>query len=98
MQRMMSVRLSEEDYKFIERLTKEEKEEKSRILREIIALGRLMLAIEEYKKGNASLSKAAKIAGISLSKFMDILTEFEIKNEITYEEYLQGLENLRKIW
>ncbi|MBI5416796.1 UPF0175 family protein [Candidatus Poribacteria bacterium] len=70
----------------------------SRCSNVIIDLGRTALALEKYKKGEASLEKAAKIAGVSISKMMDLLKEFNIEINLEYEDYLTGLKNLRKIW
>ena len=60
--------------------------------------GKLMHAIEMYKKGKASIGKAAEIAGVSISEIMDILTEFGVKSNLEVEDYLEGLKNLRKHW
>ena len=51
-----------------------------------------------YKKGKASIGKAAELAGISISELIDILAEYGIKSRIGYDDYLKGLENLRKAW
>ena len=32
------------------------------------------------------------------SEFMDMLSGFGIKSRVSYEDYLEGVENLRKIW
>jgi predicted HTH domain antitoxin len=61
-------------------------------------LGGVMLAIRRYEEGKYSLGKAAEIAGVSLSEFMDMLSEFGIKSRISYEDYLKGFENLREVW
>lgn len=97
MQKTLSVRMDEEDYKFLKKLAKENKEDVSKAIREVVDLGRLMLAIEKYKKEKISIGKAAETAGISISEMMDVLTDFGIKSNITKEDYLEGLENLREI-
>ena len=98
MQKLMTVRVDENEYKLIEELTKIEKEEKSRVVREMLALGRLMFSIQKYQKGKFSLGKSAKISGISISEFMDVLSKFGIESRITYSDYLEGLQNLKKVW
>ena len=60
--------------------------------------GRIVHSIKLYKNGDASLGKAAEIAGVSVSKMMDILAEFGVKSGVTYEDYAEGLKNLRKVW
>ena len=68
----LSIRIDDDDYKFLSVLAKEEKEDVSKTVRELVDLGRVMLAIEKYKKSEASIEKAAKIAGVSISKMMEI--------------------------
>ena len=57
----MSVRIDKKDYDFVKWLATEEKEGISKAVRELLELGRVHLAIEEYKKGTASLGKASKL-------------------------------------
>jgi len=60
--------------------------------------GKIKSAIERYRKGEVSLKKAAKTAGVSLSKMMDILKEYGVEANIDYEDYLKSLQSLREIW
>ena len=60
--------------------------------------GRILLAVERYKNGEASLGKAAELAGLPLGQMMTILTEFGVESRIEKEDYLQGLHNLAKVW
>ena len=94
----LSIRIDEDDYKFLSSLAKEEKEDVSKTIRELVDLGRVMLAIEKYKKSEASIEKAARIAGVSVSKIMDIFKEHGVEANIEYEDYLKGLKTLRKAW
>ncbi len=55
-------------------------------------------SLERYKNGAASLGKAAEIAGVPVGQMMTILTEFGVESRIEKEDYLQGLQNLAKIW
>jgi predicted HTH domain antitoxin len=61
-------------------------------------LGRMMLALRRYEEGKFSSGKAAEIAGMSLSEFMDLLSEFGIKGRITYEDYLEAFEHVKEVW
>jgi predicted HTH domain antitoxin len=67
-------------------------------VREEVDLGRVMLAIEKYRKSEASLEKTAKIAGVSISKMIDILRDHGVESNLEYEDYLKGLKSLRKVW
>lgn len=57
-----------------------------------------LFAVEQYKKGEASLGRAAELAGIPLGQMMTVLTEFGVESRIEQEDYLQGLAALRKAW
>ena len=97
-QKSLSVRMDEEDYQFLNRLAKEEKEGVSKALRKVMSLGRVMLAVKKYKKSEVSLGKATEIAGVSISDMIEILADYGIESKLDFEDYRQGLENLRKIW
>lgn len=94
----LSIRMNDEDYRFLSVLAKEEKEDVSKKVRELVDLGRVMLAIEKYKRSEASIERAAKIAGVSISKMMDIFKEHGVEANLEYEDYLKGMKSLRKIW
>ena len=98
MGKTMSIRMDEENYKFLNRLAKDEHADVSRAVREVVHLGRLMLAIERYKKGTASLGRAADIAGVPLGEMIALLAEYGVKSNLQKEDYLEGLANLAKAW
>ena len=94
----LSIRVDDNDYKFLSHLAKEEKEDVSKAVRELVDLGRVMLAIEKYKKSEASVEKAAKIAGVSISKMMDIFRDYGVEANLEHEDYLASLKSMRKVW
>lgn len=94
----LSIRIDDDDYKFLTHFAKEEKEDLSKTVRELVDLGRVMLAIEKYKKSEASLEKAAKIAGVSISKIMDIFKEYGIEANLEHDDYMASLKSIRKFW
>ena len=94
----VSIRMDDEDYCFLSVFAKEEREDVSKKVRELVDLGRIMLAIERYKKSEASIERAARIAGVSVSKMMEILHEHSVVMNLDHEDYLRGLDSLRKIW
>lgn len=94
----LSIRIDDEDYRFLSSLAEEEKENVSDTVRELVDMGRIMLAIERYKKSEASIEKASKIAGVSLSRMMDLLVDYGVETNMEYEDYLTGLRNIRRIW
>ena len=48
----LSIRIDDEDYRFLSSLAEEEKEKVSDTVRELVDMGRIMLAIERYKKSD----------------------------------------------
>ncbi len=98
MAKTVSIRMDEENYAFLHKLAKEEKEDLSKAVREVVYKGRVMLAIEKYKTGQASLGRAAELAGVSLGQMITLLAEYGVPSNLETEDYLEGLENLRKTW
>ncbi|MCX5895210.1 MAG: UPF0175 family protein [Proteobacteria bacterium] len=94
----LSIRVNDKDYRFLAELAEEEREDVSKKVRELVDLGRVMLAIEKYKKSEASIERAARIAGVSISKILDIFKEHGVEVNLEHEDYLQGLTSLQKVW
>jgi predicted HTH domain antitoxin len=94
----MTIRMDRENYEFLSGISKEERTDLSKAVRDLVTRGRILLAVERYKKGEASLGKAAELAGLPVGQMMTILTEFGVEGRIEKEEYLQGIENLAKVW
>jgi predicted HTH domain antitoxin len=78
----LSIRMDDDDYRFLSVLAQEEKEDVSK----------------KDKRSEASMEKAAKIAGVSIAKMMDILKEHGVEANLEYEDYLKGLKSLEKMW
>ncbi len=98
MTKTMSIRMDRENFEFLSELTKEQRSDLSKAVRDMVTRGRILLAVERYKKGEASLGRAAELAGVRVGQMMTILTEFGVENRIENEDYLQGLAALRKAW
>ena len=98
MTKTMSVRMDRDNYDFLSRVTKEEKSDLSKAVREMVARGRILFAVERYKKGEASLGKAAELVGVPLGQMMTILAEFGVETRMETNDYLEGLQNLKKVW
>lgn len=94
----LSIRINDKEYRFLSALAEEEREDVSKKVRELVDLGRVMLAIEKYKKSEASIEKAARIAGVSISMLLEIFKEHGVEANLEYEDYLKGLKSLGKIW
>jgi predicted HTH domain antitoxin len=98
MSKTMSVRMDRENYDFLREITKEEGSDLSKAVRDLVTRGRILLAVERYKKGEASLGRAAELAGVPFGQMMTILEEFGVESSIEKEDYLRGLKNLQKAW
>ena len=98
MTKTMSIRMDRENFEFLNELTKEQRSDLSKAVRDMVTRGRVLLAMERYKKGEASLGRAAELAGVPVGQMMTLLTEFGVQSRIEDEDYLQGLEAIRKAW
>lgn len=98
MTRTMSIRMDPGNYEFLAAITKEEDTDLSKTVRDLVTRGRILLAVERYKKGEASLGKAAQIAGVPLGQMMTLLAELGVRSTVDRGDYLQSLENLSEVW
>lgn len=98
MTKTMSIRMDRENFEFLNELTREQKSDLSKAVRDMVTRGRILFAMERYKKGEASLGRAAELAGIPVGQMMTLLTEFGVQSRIEDEDYLQGLAAIRKAW
>ncbi len=98
MTKTLSIRMDRYNYEFLSKFTKEERSDLSKTIRELVSRGRVMLAIEKYRSGEASLGRAAELAGLPVGRMMTVLTDFGVESRLEKEDYLQALENLRKSW
>ena len=83
MTKTMSIRMDRENFEFLIELTK------SKTVRDMVTRDRILLAVERYKKGEASLGRAAELAGVPVGQMMTILTEFGVESRIEDGDCLQ---------
>src|SRR5271166_2832545 len=98
MTKTMSIRMDRENLEFLNEFTREQKSDLSKAVRDMVTRGRILLAVERYKKGEASLGRAAELAGVPVGQMMTILTEFGVESRLEKEDYLQGLKDVQKVW
>jgi predicted HTH domain antitoxin len=94
----MSIRMDRENYEFLTGMTREQRSDLSKSVRDLVTRGRLLLAVEKYKKGEASLGRAAEVAGVPVGQMMTLLEEFGVRSRIEQEDYRQSLAHLAKVW
>ena len=98
MQKTLTLRIEKDDYDFVKKLAKDRNEDVSKVVRQLVDFGRIMLAIEQYKQKKVSFGTAANLAGISIGEFMELLSELNVKSNLTYGDYVQGFKNLKEVW
>ena len=98
MGKVLSVRINKNLEEIIKRYSEEKKKEQSDIIRDLINNGSLYLAIKGYAKGKYSIGKAAYLANLPLSEFMDLIMDLGIKSKINKEDLLEGYENLKEFF
>jgi len=96
MGKVISVRIDKNLEKIIQKFSTEYKADQSDIIRDLINSGSIYLAIKGYAKGKYSIGKAANLANLPLSEFIDLIMELGIKSKISLEEMLEGYEKLKK--
>jgi predicted HTH domain antitoxin len=94
----MSIRMDPENYEFLTGLIREERSDLSKAVRDLVTRGRVLLAVEKYKKGEASLGRAAEVAGMPVGRMMTVLTEFGVRSRVEEADYRQSLAHLAKVW
>ncbi len=94
----MSIRMDRENYEFLCAISREERGDLSKAVGDLVTRGRILLAVEKYRKGEAALGKAVEVAGLPLRQMMTLLGEFGVRSRIGLEDYRQSLANLTRIW
>ncbi len=70
---------------------------RSEIVRELVESGKKSKAVELYKKKKVSLGLGARLAGVTLSEFIDLLKEHNAYLNIEKEDVEQALKTARKV-
>lgn len=73
------------------------KEERSKVVRELVNAGKKHKAVELYKLKKVSLGLGAKLAGVPLSEFIDLLKEHNVYLNMEKEDIEQAIRTARKI-
>ena len=91
---IISIRLDKvEEFDFLSKLMKENRSE---LLRELVEKGRTMKALELYQTKKISLGLAAKVAGVPLSEFIDVLETYKIEFNIELEDAQAAMKYAQK--
>ena len=83
-----------------DKIAKEKLEDRSTVMRELLALGlkQYMIkdAINQYTEGKVSMEKAAELADVSIWRFLDILKEKKIPIRYDLEDIKKEIEGIFK--
>src|ERR1700722_9511522 len=82
MTKTMSIRMDRDNYDFLNEFSKEERSDLSKTVRDLVSRGRVLLAVERYRNGEASLGKAAEIAGVPAGQMITILAGFGVESRV----------------
>lgn len=94
---VMSLRLSDQEFKRLKAVAVEETKEKSSVARELLMDGLKYKMLLACKEGKVSLATLSRTLGMSLSEAVDFLAAFGLQAPLSYDDYLKGLETARKV-
>jgi hypothetical protein len=63
MSKTMSIRMDRDNYEFLSEITKEERSDLSKAVRDVVTPGRILLAVERYKKGKHHWARLPSLPG-----------------------------------
>jgi len=74
------------------------KEKRSEVVRELVESGKKHKAVELYKNKKVSLGLGAKLAGVTLSEFIDLLKEHNAYLNLEKEDIEKAIRTSRKLF
>lgn len=95
----MSTRMDHESLQYIEKISRKFQLDRSTALRRLLSKGikadKKESAVELYLNGKLSLEGAAAFSDLSIGEFLQVLKEKGVELNVTKDDYLEGLRNLR---
>ena len=73
-------------------------ESRSEVMRVLMESGKKHKAVELYREKKVSLGLGAKLAGVTLSEFIDLLGEHNVTLNLETEDVERALNTARKVW
>jgi len=97
---VVSARLPKEMVRFIEEIAREERVDKStileRALEHYLREWRINKAVELYRDGLVTLSRAAEIAGVSIWEMIDVLAQKKVILQYGVEDFEEDLKSFEQ--
>lgn len=72
-------------------------ERRSEVVRELVDSGKKHKAVELFEDKKVSLGLGAKLAGVTLSEFFDLLREHNVSLNLELEDVEEALSTARKV-
>lgn len=96
--KFLGARIEDDILAMVEETAKEERIDKSKALKQLIAMGRKAYLLQKYlmlyRDGKCSIDKAAESVGITVSEMMREAAKAGIVSSETIDEYREGLKLL----
>ncbi|MCK5548883.1 MAG: UPF0175 family protein [Thermoplasmata archaeon] len=96
--KVITTRISEENFEDLERIEKEEQADRAEVLRKLLAKGikewKMKRALELLRERKVTLRKAASVASISYVEMLDLASKHRIDLGYSIEELERDLRNL----
>ncbi len=92
---LVSARLDTESLEEFENVMNESK---SKVVRELVEVGRKHKAVELYKNKKVSLGLGSRLAGVTLSEFIDLLKDHNVSLNLDVEDVKKSLGTARKVF
>ena len=73
-------------------------EKRSEVIRDLVEHGKKSKAVELYKMKKVSLGLGAKLAGVNLSEFIDLLKDHNVFLNLEKEDVQKALKTLKGIF
>lgn len=91
------VHLTEDLLKGVLYRAKMEDVDESTALRQFIRFGVMWYVADLYKNGKVTLEEAAELAGVSLRRMLDILTEHGVRGNVKMKQQIKALDYAKKL-
>lgn len=96
--KLITTRIENEQVKYINKISKLVKSDKSLIIRKLLEKGimvdRKEKSLELYLQGKFSLGKAADFAGLYVGEFFDYMREKGVESNLTLDDFKDSLKNI----
>ena len=90
-----SFRLDEKDLERIEKLAREEGEDKSQSVRDLLDYGWEYLKIRQYRNGELSLSRLSQELDKPISAVINLLADLGVQSPLEKDEVMEGYKSLK---